>query len=204
MSGEFAFKIKDCQWIREKKTEKPLEIAPKIFKFKLLCGSKNLQNIVDFRVEQNKVVEKVCRDLWFISLLFCPYQTFEFTIQSHLKVDSEVEMSDLSSPSRLRGENSNCESQSSRDTRRKRQMEKVKSRRKKKSERNSTSTAANQQDSDDSDAQLQYEERPASSINSSYTSAVSDVQVEKMRRRLQFFFMNPIEKWHAKKRWANP
>lgn len=111
-------------------------------------------------------------------------------------------MSDLSSPSRLRGENSNCESQSSRDTRRKRQMEKVKSRRKKKSERNSTSMAANQQDSDDSDVQLQYEERPASSLNSSYASPVSEVQVEKMRRRLQFFFMNPIEKWHAKKRWV--
>lgn len=127
----------------------------------------------------------------------------EFCEISSIKVESDFEMSDFSSPNRTRGENSNCESQSESETPKKRINEKVKNLKTKK-ERNSTASTvpimSNDQSDDDTESQLQYEERPSNSINSSYTSPVSYSHQEKMRRRLQFFFMNPIEKWHAKKR----
>lgn len=34
----------------------------------------------------------------------------------------------------------------------------------------------------------------------SYRSTNVDISEEKMRRKLRFFFMNPIEKWQAKRR----
>lgn len=44
-----------------------------------------------------------------------------------------------------------------------------------------------------------YVESPA--ISSPRISPMSALNEERMRRRLQFFFMNPIEKWHAKRRF---
>lgn len=43
------------------------------------------------------------------------------------------------------------------------------------------------------------EETGSETFPASNTPAAIDEQ-EKMRRRLQFFFMNPIEKWQAKRR----
>lgn len=51
---------------------------------------------------------------------------------------------------------------------------------------------------DETESQLNFEETPVSSTP--YTSAVTLNYQDKMRRRLQFFFMNPIEKWQAKRR----
>lgn len=52
---------------------------------------------------------------------------------------------------------------------------------------------------DETESNLNFEEQPAYTSTPS-TSPISLVAQEKMRRRLQFFFMNPIEKWQAKKR----
>lgn len=40
-----------------------------------------------------------------------------------------------------------------------------------------------------------------SSSNTPCTDICADQEVERMKRRLRFFFMNPIEKWHAKQRF---
>jgi mucolipin len=45
-------------------------------------------------------------------------------------------------------------------------------------------------------------ETPASlSSTCSYRLSDIDISEEKMRRKLRFFFMNPIEKWQAKRRF---
>lgn len=51
---------------------------------------------------------------------------------------------------------------------------------------------------DNDDNLLGREERPSIS---SPISPMSSYAEERMRRRLKFFFMNPIEKWHAKRRF---
>lgn len=108
-------------------------------------------------------------------------------------------MSDFSSHNQVKEENSNCESQSD-SAEINRTNEKVKNLKKRK-DRFSTAVMSNDQtDDDETESQLQYEEQVANSVNSPFTSYVSAHYQEKMRRRLQFFFMNPIEKWHAKKR----
>lgn len=118
----------------------------------------------------------------------------------NLKVDSELEMSDFSSHNQVREENSNCESQSDSENRINDKVEKVKNLRKRKDRISAVNMSNDQTDDDETESQLQYEERVSSSINSPFMSHVSTHYQEKMRRRLQFFFMNPIEKWHAKKR----
>jgi mucolipin len=35
----------------------------------------------------------------------------------------------------------------------------------------------------------------------SYRSTNAEISEERMRRKLRFFFMNPIEKWQAKRRF---
>jgi mucolipin len=43
----------------------------------------------------------------------------------------------------------------------------------------------------------------SASLSSVYSGRLSDIDIseEKMRRKLRFFFMNPIEKWRAKRRF---
>lgn len=46
---------------------------------------------------------------------------------------------------------------------------------------------------DETESQINYEE--------TFDSSPMSIQTQdKMRRRLQFFFMNPVEKWQAKRR----
>lgn len=47
---------------------------------------------------------------------------------------------------------------------------------------------------DETESQLNFEESPV------HSTPVTLHYHEKMRRRLQFFFMNPVEKWQAKRR----
>lgn len=58
---------------------------------------------------------------------------------------------------------------------------------------------ANHSTDDETESQqLNYEESPINSTSISSPSSIHNQ--DKMRRRLQFFFMNPIEKWQAKRR----
>lgn len=52
---------------------------------------------------------------------------------------------------------------------------------------------------DETKSNLNFEERPVCTSTPS-SSPISIISQDKMRRRLQFFFMNPIEKWQAKRR----
>lgn len=114
-----------------------------------------------------------------------------------IKVSSDLEMSDLSSKI-LVDENSGCESES--ESERREKINKFNKNRKRKKERDSD--MKNQQDTDDEteSQQLNFEE---TQINSStpFSSPVYTIyNQDRMRRRLQFHFMNPIEKWQAKRR----
>ena len=124
---------------------------------------------------------------------------------------SEVEMSDLTSRI-LVNEDSCCDSDSETESRGK--IDKYKIRKKQKLTKDqvvSTSAAANSQqqphqmvnhstDDETESQQLNYEESPIHST--SIPSPTSIYNQDKMRRRLQFFFMNPIEKWQAKRRFV--
>lgn len=114
---------------------------------------------------------------------------------SLIKVSSVLEMSDLSSRI-LVEENSCCESDSEIDN--SRSKNKYKSRKK----RDPVMNNQHQQESSDDETesqQMNYDEVP---INSTpLSSPMSIYNQDKMRRRLQFFFMNPIEKWQAKRRY---
>uniref|UniRef100_A0A034VPR4 Mucolipin-3 n=1 Tax=Bactrocera dorsalis TaxID=27457 RepID=A0A034VPR4_BACDO len=44
-------------------------------------------------------------------------------------------------------------------------------------------------------------EQPSGSTNMEGASPMSSYNEERMRRKLQFFFMNPIEKWHARRKF---
>ncbi|CAD7005200.1 mucolipin-3 [Ceratitis capitata] len=50
---------------------------------------------------------------------------------------------------------------------------------------------------------VQYDstEQPTSSHNAEGISPMASFNEERMRRKLQFFFMNPIEKWHARRKF---
>lgn len=118
-------------------------------------------------------------------------------------------MSDYLSPI-LVNEDSCCDSDSETESRGK--IDKYKSRKKLKLEKNpvvTTSAASNSHqhqnqmvnhstDDETESQQLNYEESPIHST--SIPSPTSIYNQDKMRRRLQFFFMNPIEKWQAKRR----
>lgn len=111
---------------------------------------------------------------------------------------SDLEMSDFSSQPFANEENSGCESES--DDERPKENGKTKKRNKRKNQHqqkdpvamNSTNTE------DETESQLNFEESPVNSTP--YSSPVSLHYQDKMRRRLQFFFMNPVEKWQAKRR----
>lgn len=67
----------------------------------------------------------------------------------------------------------------------------------------STDVSSVKSDDDEEDNRISdagYVETPAIT-SSPGLSPMSAFNEEKMRRRLQFFFMNPIEKWHAKRRF---
>lgn len=44
-------------------------------------------------------------------------------------------------------------------------------------------------------------EQPSGSNNMEGASPMASYNEERMRRKLQFFFMNPIEKWHARRKF---
>lgn len=67
----------------------------------------------------------------------------------------------------------------------------------------STDVSSVKSDDDEEDNRISdagYVETPAITSSPGLTS-MSAFNEERMRRRLQFFFMNPIEKWHAKRRF---
>lgn len=106
-------------------------------------------------------------------------------------------MSDFSSHQLVNEENSGCESES--DVENRREKEKIKNKRKRKTQhREPAEMNINEQTDDETESQLNFEESPINST--SLSSPVSVHYQDKMRRRLQFFFMNPIEKWQAKRR----
>lgn len=119
---------------------------------------------------------------------------------------SDLEMSDLSSRILVSKENSGCESDS--DSERQKENEKPKNRRKRKPQQQqrdpaTATTNGNRtpdRTEDETESQLNFEETPVTVSSSVFSSPVSTAQQERMRRRLQFFFMNPVEKWQAKRR----
>lgn len=107
-------------------------------------------------------------------------------------------MSDFSSRAPIEEEDSNCESDSNFENfantpENKNEKSKRLRKRKQRDEMLDNDTE------DDTESRLNFEE-PASSTP--FTSPVSEINQSKMRRRLQFFFMNPIEKWQAKRRYT--
>lgn len=117
-------------------------------------------------------------------------------------------MSDFSSRI-LVSENSGLESDENSDTESKKIEKYKKGRKKFKHPVKSADTMRQQQqiqqvsqssdDETESQQNMGYEESPVNS-STPMASPVSIYNQEKMRKRLQFFFMNPIEKWHAKRR----
>lgn len=108
-------------------------------------------------------------------------------------------MNDFSPQPLVKEENSGCESES--DFERSKVNGKQKSRKKRKGQHQQqkdpvpmTSTNTD----DETESQINFEESPVNSTP--YSSPVSLHYQDKMRRRLQFFFMNPVEKWQAKRR----
>jgi mucolipin len=147
-------------------------------------------------------LSQVKKKYWYFhsSLFFCYFKFF--------KVLTQLEMSDFSSRI-LVNENSGCESDENSDTESKK-IDKFKSRKRVKKDpvtKQSADTMRQHpqvsQSSDDEETESQqnmgYEESPVDS-STPMASPVSSYNQEKMRRRLQFFFMNPIEKWQAKRR----
>lgn len=112
-------------------------------------------------------------------------------------------MSSFSSQLHVNEENSGCESDSDFE-KRPRQNGKTKNPKKckthQKHQNNPVKMSSNEPTDDETESQLNFEETPVNST--SLSSPVSIHNQDKMRRRLQFFFMNPIEKWQAKRRWA--
>lgn len=111
-------------------------------------------------------------------------------------------MSDFSSPLPVNGGNSGCESDSDFE-RPKESTTKTKNRKKRKvlqqqQQQRDPAMIINHPTDDETESQLNYEETPDNSTP--YSSPVTLHYHEKMRRRLQFFFMNPVEKWQAKRR----
>lgn len=108
---------------------------------------------------------------------------------------SDLEMSDFSSPLPVNGENSGCESDSDFEEP-KESAAKTKNRKKRKiHQQQRDPIVMNRIHSDDeTESQLNFEESPV------HSTPVTLHYHEKMRRRLQFFFMNPVEKWQAKRR----
>jgi hypothetical protein len=108
-------------------------------------------------------------------------------------------MSDFSSHLIVDEENSGCESESDVEKRPTEKQSKNRRKRKTHQQRDPVAMTSNRNHSDDeTESQLNYEESPVDS--SAFTSPVSLHYQDKMRRRLQFFFMNPVEKWQAKRR----
>lgn len=113
-----------------------------------------------------------------------------------VKVHSDLEMSDLSSHALVNEENSGCESDF--ETQDKSGKSKVRKKRKDLQNQREPVAMASTNTDDETESQLNFEETVANSTP--YTSPMSLHYQDKMRRRLQFFFMNPVEKWQAKRR----
>lgn len=111
---------------------------------------------------------------------------------------SDLEMSDFSSPLVVDEENSDCESES--DAGKKEIEKQTKNRKKRKIQQQQRDPVAmtSSHSDDETESQLNFEESPVNST--AISSPVSLQYQDKMRRRLQFFFMNPVEKWQAKRR----
>lgn len=108
-------------------------------------------------------------------------------------------MSDFSSHLVVDEENSGCESESDAEKRLHERQSKNRKKRKPQQRNPVAMTSNNQNHSDDeTESQLNFEESPVDSTM--FAIPISLQYQDKMRRRLQFFFMNPIEKWQAKRR----
>lgn len=108
-------------------------------------------------------------------------------------------MSDFSSRAPIEEEDSNCESDSNFENF-ENTPENKNEKAKRLKKRKQRDEMLNNDTEDDTESRLNFEE-PASSTP--FTSPISEINQSKMRRRLQFFFMNPIEKWQAKRRYTN-
>lgn len=136
----------------------------------------------------------------FNRFLSCDLYFFVFTsipLTETFKVHSDLEMSDFSSRVAVNEENSGCESDSEFEAPKENGKSKVRKKRKTHSQQQRDPVAmTSTQTDDETESQLNFGENPTSPVASPVTSHYQ----EKMRRRLQFFFMNPIEKWQAKRR----
>lgn len=107
-------------------------------------------------------------------------------------------MSDLSSKAIVE-ENSCCESES--DSERREKINKYKNRKRKKElEMRNQQQQQHQSTDDETESQQLNFEDPQINSSTPISSPMSIYNQDKMRRRLQFHFMNPIEKWQAKRR----
>lgn len=138
----------------------------------------------------------------FLFVVAFPLCSRWLTNKYSAKVHSELEMSDLSSRALVNEEDSCCESESAIE--RPKEGGKTKNRRKRKVSRNFQAQrdleVMDGNTDDETESQINYQATPANSTL--LPSPMSVHTQDKMRRRLQFFFMNPIEKWQAKRRWA--
>lgn len=107
-------------------------------------------------------------------------------------------MSDFSSPLPAE-ENSQCES-SENELNKLKEKSKQSKKTRTRSQRRSAEEIKSSYSDDGTESQLNFEEMPATST--AYSSPVARANHEKMRRKLQFHFMNPIEKWQAKRRYV--
>lgn len=107
----------------------------------------------------------------------------ELKIQLKIEVLSDFEMSDLSSSNLDKEETSDSEGELEEQNN---QFEKKKKKEKIAQQRESVNL---------------YGEETGNRASAADTStSTATVEQERMRRKLQFFFMNPIEKWQAKRR----
>lgn len=109
-------------------------------------------------------------------------------------------MSDFSSRAPIEAEDSNCESDSNFENF-ENNVENKNEKSKRLKKRRQLDEMLNIDTMDDTESRLNFEETPARSTP--FTSSISEINQNKMRRRLQFFFMNPIEKWQAKRRYVH-
>lgn len=111
---------------------------------------------------------------------------------------SDLEMSDLSTKA-LVEENSCCESES--DVERLEKINNLNENRKRKKQRNPRMNSQEDTDDETESQQLHFEDTQINSSTPMSSPIFNSYNQDKMRRRLQFHFMNPIEKWQAKRRY---
>lgn len=99
------------------------------------------------------------------------------------------------------GDNSACESEQQDDEFTSTRNTAAPRTRRLKSSSTDVSSVKSDEDEEDRRSDAGYVESPATASSPPGLSPMSAFNEERMRRRLQFFFMNPIEKWHAKRRF---